>query len=126
MRTCDVCKLPANDARLFDVVIVSVLKDSQLTSYNVSAVLDKLGIKHGITSKSAPSFGDVCTACQVGLEKELSKAIDAGISAIVESVLSIAKKTQNTVKGEAAKNAAAFAAASEDFREWRGQWGQRR
>ena len=36
MRTCDVCKLPANDAKLFDHVIVSALKESQLTNLNVN------------------------------------------------------------------------------------------
>ena len=77
------------------MVILGLLKESQLTNGVISEVLERLNIKSSLLDKKAPAFGDVCDACGKVLATELNKAIEDGIRAISDALVSIGAKTKS-------------------------------
>lgn len=112
MRTCDVCKMTSVDARLFDNVLVGILKQTTLSNQSVSLILDKLKIKQSVVSVK-PTYGDICNACARAVEAEIVKIVDDGLKAIAKSIEAVADQTKSKMDSQSS-NAAWFNAMTED------------
>lgn len=117
MRTCDLCHTLAPGARSVDIVLIGVLKESQLTPAVVADILDKLQIKASILEPRRQAFGDVCEKCMASLANDASKAIDDGIKDIIRKLTDLGTKTK--LKAADGDNSEMFHALSSEA--WRGK-----
>ena len=81
------------NARIFDTVLVGILRQSQVARVVADDVLDKLKIKQSVVDPQ-PIYGDICQKCATDLEKDISLAIKETTLILTQKIELLAKRTK--------------------------------